>query len=138
MDLPCPPQMLCAVAAGVREFSKAAGNVEGIFGVGQWFPGRKHTPRLGPPEVDFIGAYSDLTGTMPDYPAAQVLAGAVLSAHCARQADDVGRDALWSTAVALDTETLFGGFGIDPVTGVQVKHEAVLVRWTPEGLKAVA
>jgi len=46
MDLPCPPRALCAVAAGVRDFSKATGNVEGIFGVGQWFPGYEHTARL--------------------------------------------------------------------------------------------
>jgi ABC-type branched-subunit amino acid transport system substrate-binding protein len=137
MELPCPPRMLCAIAAGVREFSKVTGNVEGIFGVGQWFPGHKLALRLGPPEADFIAAYSDLTGRMPDYPAAQALASAVLAAHCARQAGDVGRHALWSAAAALDTETLFGGFRIDPATGTQVKHEAVLTRWTPDGLTAV-
>jgi len=72
---------------------------------------------------------------MPDYPAAQALAAAVLAAHCARQDGD--STVLWSAAAALDTETLFGGFRIDPATGVQVKHEAVLVRWTQEGLTAV-
>jgi ABC-type branched-subunit amino acid transport system substrate-binding protein len=138
LELPCPPSMLCAVAAGVREFSKVTGNVEGIFGVGQWFPGQ-HKPalRLGPTEEDFIAAYSDLTGTLPDYPAAQALAGAVLAAHCARQAGDVGRNALWSAAASLDTETMFGGFKIDPTTGTQVKHEAFLLRWTSDGLTAV-
>jgi ABC-type branched-subunit amino acid transport system substrate-binding protein len=139
MELPCPPQTLCAVAAGVQEFSKVTGNVDGIYGVGQWFPGRhKHALRLGPTEGDFIAAYWDLTGTVPDYPAAQSLAGAVLAAHCARQAGDVSRDALWSAATALDTETLFGGFRIDPTTGTQVKHEALLLRWTPEGLTAAS
>ncbi len=137
MELPHPPQMLCAVAAGVREFSEATGNIDGIFGVGQWFPGR-HQPALllGPTEGDFLAAYSDLTGTLPDYPAAQSLAGAVLAAHCARQAGDVSRDALWWAAAALDTQTLFGGFRIDPTTGIQVRHEAVLLRWTPHGLTA--
>ena len=38
------------------------------------------------------------------------------------------------TAAALDTDTLFGRFRINPVTGAQVKHEAALVRWTPGGL----
>jgi ABC-type branched-subunit amino acid transport system substrate-binding protein len=137
-NLPRPPQTVCAVAAGVREFSAAAGNVEGVFGVGQWFPGRKQTVQLGPAEADFITAYSKLTRTVPDYPAAQALAGAVLAAHCARQAGDVTRDVLWSAAAALDTDTLFGAFRIDPTTGVQVKHEAILMRWTPAGLTAVA
>ena len=74
---------------------------------------------------------------MPDYPAAQALAGAVLAAHCARQAGDVSRNALWAAAAALDTETPFGGFRIDPATGTRVKHEAFLLRWTPDGLTAV-
>ncbi len=31
---------------------------------------------------------------------------------------------------------MFGGFKIDPITGAQVKHEAVLVRWAPGGRDA--
>jgi hypothetical protein len=44
------------------------------------------------------------------------------------------RGQLWAQVAALDTATLFGGFRIDPVTGAQVKHQAVLVRWMPGGL----
>jgi hypothetical protein len=36
--------------------------------------------------------------------------------------------ALWAAAADLDTSTLFGGFGLDPASGTQVKHEMTLVR----------
>jgi len=132
-DLPNPPRLICAVAAGVREFGEAVADVDGIFGVGQWFPGVARKPDLGPDEVDFLTAYSALSaGVIPDYPAVQAVAGAVLAAHCARQADSTTREQLWQAASALDAQTLFGSFKINP-DGVQVKHEAALVRWTAEG-----
>ena len=64
-----------------------------------------------------------------DYPGVQAVAGAALAMHCARQAGITAPERLWAEAAALDTETFFGGFKIDPMTGAQVKHEAVLVRW---------
>ena len=64
----------------------------------------------------------------------QAVAGAALAAYCARRAGTTAREPLWAQAAALDTETLFGGFKIDPVTGAQVKHKAVLVRWADGGL----
>jgi hypothetical protein len=136
--LPNPPHTICAVAAGVREFGDAIERPEGVFGVGQWFPGRGNTPQLGPTEADFLAAYSTgHRGTTPDYPAVQAVAGAVLATHCARLAGDTARESLWSAATALDTETLFGGFKIDPATGAQLKHDAVAVRWSAEGPQLV-
>lgn len=134
--LPHPPRLVCAVAAGVREFADSLDDIEGIFGVGQWFPTGGHTSGLGPTEADFLATYSKLTGAMPDYPAVQAAAGGVLAAHCARQAGGVTRDFLWATAIGLDTDTLFGGFKIDPTNGVQLKHESALVRWTEGELTA--
>jgi ABC-type branched-subunit amino acid transport system substrate-binding protein len=136
-QLPCPPRAICAVAAGVREFGAVMDRTEGIFGVGQWFVGQSTVPQLGPTEADFVARYTKLTGSMPDYPAAQSLAAAVLAAHCAREVDDLDRDAQWSAAAALDTETLFGRFKIDPANGMQVEHRTVLLRWTEDGLAAV-
>jgi ABC-type branched-subunit amino acid transport system substrate-binding protein len=135
--LPHPPRIMCAVAAGVREFGSAVGNAEETLGIAQWFPGRRHTPTLGPLEADFLAAYANLTGAMPDYPAVQAVAGAVLATHCARLAGGTTRDLLWPAAVALDSQTLFGGFRIDPVTGTQIKHQTLLVRWTTQGPVAV-
>lgn len=136
VDLPHPPRTVCCVAAGVREFSEAMENPDGIFGIGQWFPGRDCSPALGPTEPEFLTAYSDLAGVPPDYPAVQAAAGAVLATHCARQTGGVTRDLLWSAAIELDTQTLFGGFKISPIDGVQLKHETVLLSWTHERLAA--
>jgi hypothetical protein len=75
---------------------------------------------------------------MPDYPAVQAAAAAVLATHCARTAGDVARSALWAAATSLRATTLFGPFGIDPTTGEQQDHRPVLTRWTAEGLVSAA
>jgi len=124
-----PPRRACAIAAGVRDFATVAGDPDGVFGIAQWFPGAGHQVQLGPREDEFLRTYAD-AGAVPDYPAVQAAAAAVLAAHCARLAGSVGREDLWAAAASLDTCTLFGGFRMDPVSGVQLKHETVLVRWT--------
>jgi ABC-type branched-subunit amino acid transport system substrate-binding protein len=133
--LPSPPEVVCAVAAGVREFGEAIADAEGVFGMGQWFPGTGGTPDLGPGEAAFLEACSALSPAVPDYPAVQAAAGAVIAAHCARLAGGTRRELLWEAALGLDTRTLFGAFRVSP-SGVQVGHDAVLVRWTEAGLAA--
>jgi ABC-type branched-subunit amino acid transport system substrate-binding protein len=124
------PRVVCAVAAGVREFANEVQEVEGIYGVGQWFPGINQSPKLGPNEADFLSVYSVRFGSDPDYPAAQAAAGAVIAAHCARQAGSTAPDAVWRVAAALTTDTFFGDFKINPSTGAQLGHRGALVRWT--------
>lgn len=126
---PVPPRHVCAVAAGVRAFGRVVENPDGVFGIAQWFPGGGQASALGPSEAGFIGAYTDRAAAIPDYPAVQAAAGAVIAVHCARLAGATSRDRLWATAVGLETSTLFGGFGIDKETGAQVRHQTVLVRW---------
>src|SRR5215469_5484856 len=133
-----PPRALCSVAAGVREFAATVAERQGIYGVAQWFPGRGEVAELGPTEDAFVERYAGRTGAMPDYPAAQAFAAAVIAAHCARATGDLSVEALWQAAVRLKTTTLFGAFRVDPHSGAQVGHEATLVRWTAEGLTAVA
>ena len=128
-----PPRLVCAVAAGVREFGDATADPEGILGVAQWFPGTGGAPETGPPEPAFLAAYQERTGRLPDYPAVQAAAAASVAVHCARVAGGVDRGSLWAAAAALDLTTMFGAFRIDPVTGVQIGHETVLLRWTAEG-----
>ncbi len=132
--LPVPPRMVCAVAAGVREFGSAVVNPEGIFGIAQWFPGAEGPARVGPDEARFLVAYSDLFGETPEYPAVQAAAAAMVASHCARLCGETNPASLWSAAAALDTSTMFGKFMIEPVTGAQVKHDVQLVRWTASGL----
>jgi hypothetical protein len=131
---PDPPRLIFSVAAGVHEFAGEVDDPEGIYGAGQWFPGRATGAELGPPEDAFLAAYAGVTAQPAGYPGVQAAAAAVIAAHCARQARSTARGPLWAQAAALDTTTLFGGFRIDPVTGAQVKHEAALVRWTSGGL----
>ena len=132
---PNPPSTICAVAAGVQEFAREIEHPEGIYGVGQWFPGAAaNSPEIGPSETTFLTAYTGHTATRIDYPGVQAVAGAALAAHCVRRSGNTAPGPLWAEATALDTDTLFGGFKIDPITGAQVKHEAVLVRWGRSGL----
>jgi len=124
------PATICAVAAGVREFAREVEHPEGIYGVGQWFPEAvANSPEIGPSETTFLTAYTGDAKMRIDYRGVQAVAGAALAVYCARQAGTTAPERLWAQAAALDTETLFGAFKIDPVTGAQVKHEAVLVRW---------
>ena len=131
------PRVVCAVAAGVREFADGIQDTEGIYGVGQWFPGVNQSAELGPNEADFLGAYSARFGSAPDYPAAQAAAGAVIAVHCVRQAGSTAPDAAWPVAAALTTDTFFGAFKIDPGTGAQLGHRGTLVRWTKGTLSTV-
>jgi hypothetical protein len=129
LKLARPPRFICAVAAGVREFSQAIGDPEGVFGIAQWFPGSAGNVSTGPAEREFLRAYGGTSGAHPDYPAVQAAAGAALAVHCAELAGTTRPGDLWAAAVSLQTSTLFGAFGIDGRTGAQVKHRTVLVQW---------
>jgi hypothetical protein len=131
------PRLICAVAAGVREFQTAIKDPAGTFGIAQWFPSSGQHATLGPAEAEFLGAYTNAAGIFPDYPAVQAAAGAVLATHCARLAKGTSRTPLWSAATALETSTLFGSFKIAPDTGVQVSHRTVLIQWTAWGPQAI-
>jgi ABC-type branched-subunit amino acid transport system substrate-binding protein len=136
LQLGCPPRRLCSVSAGVREFAQQVDNPDGVFGIAQWFSGAGHQVLLGPREEEFLRAYAP-DGGVPDYPAVQAAAGAVIASHCARLAGSSHRADLWAAAAALDTSTLFGRFRIDPANGAQVGHETTLTRWTAGDLAAV-
>ncbi len=127
-----PPRLIGAVAAGVHDFGQEVACAEGVFGIAQWFPGHRAVVELGPPERDFLRAYSGLTGAVPDYPAVQAAAAAVLATHCARATGSTARESLWAAAAGLRTTTMFGAFRINPASGAQLDHETALVRWTAD------
>jgi ABC-type branched-subunit amino acid transport system substrate-binding protein len=130
-----PPRAICSIAAGVREFESEVGDVDGIYGIAQWFPRPDDHPELGPADREFVEAYRELAGSDPDYPAVQAAAGAALATHCAELAGSVDRDALWKAAAQLETTTLLGEFGIDPTSGAQTKHTTVLLQWRDGALR---
>ncbi|MGQ0576998.1 MAG: ABC transporter substrate-binding protein [Pseudonocardia sp.] len=121
-----PPHVIGTVAAGVQDFRDAVPAPRGVFGVAQWTPSGGPPVLLGPTEPAFVDAY----GSTPDYPAVQAAATAAVASHCARLAGSTAADDLWAAAVELRTRTLFGEFGVDPVTGAQRAHVMTLVRWT--------
>ena len=135
------PRVVGAVAAGVHEFGVSGVDPEGVYGVGQWFPGSPgaRAPAIGPGEGEFLAAYTARYGSVPDYPAIQAVAAAVLATHCLRAAGGPGGaapggagpdDALWRAALDLDTSTLFGAFRVRAPDGRQEGHRPALVRWT--------
>lgn len=130
-----PPRSICAIAAGVHEFGEHVSDADGIFGIAQWFPGDPTPPTLGPAEADFLRAYIARTGTTPDYPAIQAVAGAVLAEHCAMVAESARPAELWTIAASLDARTLFGDFRIDPATGAQEKHTTALLQWNDQEIR---
>jgi ABC-type branched-subunit amino acid transport system substrate-binding protein len=132
-----PPRHVCAIAAGVREFGNVVDEPDGVFGIAQWFPGSQQDVELGPAEDEFTRAYASRAGNVPDYPAVQAVAGAVIATHCARLAGTTNRGDLWAAAAELETSTLYGGFKIDPQSGAQELHQTVLVRWTDGKLEPV-
>jgi ABC-type branched-subunit amino acid transport system substrate-binding protein len=129
LQLPNPPRLICAIAAGVREFGNVVRDPEGVYGIAQWFPGQGQVIQLGPAEASFTGAYRARAGNLPDYPAAQAVAAAVIATHCTGLAGAARREDLWPAAAHLQTSTLFGAFAINPHSGAQEKHQTVLVRW---------
>jgi hypothetical protein len=133
--LPLPPRSLCSVAAGVRRFGPRIDRPDGLYGVAQWVAGAGDSVDIGPRQDVFLTTYTARVGARPDYPAVQAAATAALAAHCMEMAGGAQPDALFSAAASLDAETLFGGFGIDPTTGAQTRHAAVLVRWSSSDLE---
>jgi ABC-type branched-subunit amino acid transport system substrate-binding protein len=136
-SLSSPPRLICAVAAGVREFGNAITDPAGTFGIAQWFPHTGQRPKLGPAEDQFLTAYGTHTA-LPDYPAVQAAATAAIAAHCAQLAGTTRPEALWQAASSLNTSTLFGAFKIDPATGAQTSHQTVLLQWTRTDRLALA
>jgi len=132
-----PPQVICAVAAGVRDFGEAIASPAGTFGIAQWFPRAGQQPQIGPAEEQFLTAYGPRTAA-PDYPAVQAAAAAAIAAHCARLAGSTRPRPLWQAASSLDTSTLFGAFKIDPATGAQTSHQTVLLQWSDTNRLALA
>lgn len=128
-SLPNPPRLICSVAAGVAQFAGDVPDPEGVFGIGQWAPGRPADVDAGMGETVFLAAWHERHGGTPDYPAVQAYAAGVVAATAMQAAGSVEAAALWRAVAALDVQTVFGRFRLDAATGEQVGHKAVLTRW---------
>jgi ABC-type branched-subunit amino acid transport system substrate-binding protein len=127
------------VAAGIDAFGEALGEAaDGFFGPSQWEPRAPIDSDVGPTPRDFAQRFRHRFGVAPDYPAAQAYAAGLVMRRCVETAGGTEQQALRAAAAALDLTTLLGRFRIDPVTGTQIGHDVLLVRWEDGERRVVA
>ncbi len=119
-----------SVAAGVDEVLEALGDRrEGLIGPAQWTWRSAPQPMVGPDAGWFVRAYRGRVGKAPPYPAAQALAAALIWSEGVRITGALDDGRLKTAVRQLSTRTLFGAFRLDPVTGLQVGRQVVVVQW---------
>ena len=117
------------VGAGVEEVLTPLGELrEGLLGPAQWMAAAAPEPDEGPDAGWFVERYRQTAGSEPSYPAVQAFAAGILCARCLRDggADDTAQLA---AARQLECTTLYGGFRLDPESGLQVGHDVLIVQW---------
>lgn len=125
------------VGAGVDEVLAPLGKRrEGLLGPAQWIATAALKPDEGPDAHWFLAKYRNEAGGDPPYPAAQAFAAGLLCARCLRDSGDSGDAAQLATAQQLVCTTLYGGFRLDPVSGLQVGHQVLIVQWQ-DGIRRV-
>lgn len=118
------------VAAGVDEILAPLGAVrEGLLGPSQWVSSAVGETNEGPDPSWFFERYRGATGSVPPYPAVQAFAAGVIAARCLRDAGTPDDEALLAAARRLECRTLYGGFRLDPVAGLQAGHHVRTVQW---------
>jgi branched-chain amino acid transport system substrate-binding protein len=126
-DLNIP--VLACVAAGVQGFADTLGeHAEGIVGPSQWEESLGFAPELGPQPELFAARMRAACGAC-DYPAAQIYAAGLLTAAALRACGRLEQSNLREAFSDLRTNTLFGDFAIDRVSGRQIGHKVLLVQW---------
>jgi branched-chain amino acid transport system substrate-binding protein len=125
------------VGAGVEEVLAPLGGLrEGLLGPAQWIAAAAPEPDEGPDAGWFVDEFRRITESDPSYPSAQAFAAGVL---CARCLWDSGVDDAAHLAAAhqLECTTLYGGFRLDPASGLQVGHEVLIVQWQDDVRRVV-
>lgn len=124
------------VGAGVEEVLEPIGDLrEGLLGSAQWIASVAHEPDEGPDATWFVKRFRREAGTEPSYPAVQAFASGILCARCLRDGG-VDDEAQLAAARRLDCTTLYGGFRLDPQTGLQAGREVLVVQWQ-DGVRRV-
>jgi len=118
------------VGAGVDEVLAPLGTLrEGLLGPAQWVATAAPVPDEGPDSDWFVAKYRHVDGVDPPYPAAQAFAAGLLCARCLRDSGVSTDTAQLDAAYKLICTTLYGGFRLDPVSGLQVGHQVLIVQW---------
>jgi ABC-type branched-subunit amino acid transport system substrate-binding protein len=118
------------VGAGVEEVLAPLGDLrEGLLGPAQWMASAALEPDEGPASKWFVAKYRHVVGVDPPYPAVQAFAAGLLCARCLRDSGVIDDAAQFAAARKLACSTLYGQFRIDPVSGLQVGHQVLIVQW---------
>jgi ABC-type branched-subunit amino acid transport system substrate-binding protein len=116
-------------AAALREFRQTLGaGAEGIFAPSQWEPDARYVVDFGPSSSQ-VARRIRAMGAVADYPAAQAYVACLIAQRCLEETGSADDEALWRAACALDCNTFFGRFRINPRTGIQQGHEMVWIQW---------
>jgi branched-chain amino acid transport system substrate-binding protein len=117
------------VGAGVEDVLASLGNMrEGLLGPAQWIAAAAPEPDEGPDAAWFVERFRRIAGSEPSYPAVQAFAAGLLCARCLRDGG-VEDAAQIATARRLECTTFYGGFRLDPSSGLQAGHEVLVVQW---------
>jgi branched-chain amino acid transport system substrate-binding protein len=132
-----PWRAVAFVGAGVEEVLAPLGNLrEGLLGPAQWVATAAPQPDEGPDAGWFVAKYREAAGEDPPYPAVQAFAAGIICARCLRESGTSVDVALLTVARRLVCTTLYGKFQLDPVSGLQVGHQVVIVQWQ-DGMRRV-
>jgi branched-chain amino acid transport system substrate-binding protein len=119
-----------AVATPMQAFwSELRERAEGWIGPSQWELTAEGFPDVGPSAAVFVDRFRRRFGQPPDYPAAQAYAAGLIFQHCVTLAGSYDDASLRAAADRLSCQTFYGGFRLDPDSGIQVGHETLLVQW---------
>lgn len=128
------------VAVTLPAFYEAlGGKAEGIVGPAQWETGVKYSPEeakkvgvewFGPTNEEWIKLAKGFSGgEEPNYHAAEAGAAPLIYARAVELANSLDPDKVREALNKLNLMTYFGGFKIDPKTGLQTGHSMVTVQW---------
>jgi ABC-type branched-subunit amino acid transport system substrate-binding protein len=118
------------VGAGVEEVLAELGSLrEGLLGPAQWMATATYRPDEGPDADWFMTKYREAVGSDPPYPAVQAFAAGLLCARCLRDGGSCDDAAQLEAARRLVCTTLYGGFKLDPESGLQAGHQILTVQW---------
>lgn len=121
---------VAVVAAPVQQFREVLGEeAEGFLGPSQWEEACRYPINYGPASEDVLASLRQYGPYPVDYPAVQAYAACLVAQRCLETARTVEDRVLRTAAGRLDFSTFFGRFKIDPDTGRQIGHAAVLAQW---------
>ncbi len=111
---------------------------EGVIAPAHWEIGVRFSPEttpkgmkyVGPRQEEFVKAFREASrGVDPDYHAAEAAAAMLSYVLAIETAGSLEVDRVRSAMRGLRFMSVYGDWGIDPETGMQIAHKSVLIQW---------